>query len=122
MGVIARMADRVVVMYAGEVVESAPLRDLFTAPLHPYTRLLLAAVPTARAKTDRLPVIPGTMPQPGAMPGGCRFHTRCPAVLPACRERAPELEAISPTRMSRCLRTREFLAEGTIPGPRGAAA
>jgi peptide/nickel transport system ATP-binding protein len=119
MGVIARMADRVVVMYAGEVVESAPLRDLFTAPLHPYTRLLLAAVPTARAKTDRLPVIPGTMPQPGAMPGGCRFHTRCPAVLPACRERAPDLEAISPTRMSRCLRTREFLAGGN---PKGAAA
>ncbi len=122
MGVIARMADRVVVMYAGEVVESAPLRDLFLSPLHPYTRLLLAAVPTARAKMDRLPVIPGAMPQPGAMPGGCRFHTRCPAVLPACREQAPELETISSTRMSRCLRTREFLAGGTIPDPRGAAA
>jgi len=117
MGVIARMADRVVVMYAGKVVECAPLADLFTAPLHPYTRLLLAAVPPVRAKAERLPVIPGTMPSPGAMPAGCRFHTRCPAALPACRERSPALEAVSPTRLSRCLRTPEFLA-----GSRGAAA
>src|SRR5258708_19698702 len=69
MGVIARMADRVVVMYAGEVVESAPLRDLFTAPLHPYTRLLLPAVPPPPPNTDRPPVIPPPMPPPPAIPG-----------------------------------------------------
>src|SRR5215212_4952555 len=78
MGVIARMADRVVVMYAGEVAEVGPQREIFGTPVHPYTRLLLAAMPTARRRTGRLPVIPGLMPAPGAIPVGCRFHPRCP--------------------------------------------
>jgi oligopeptide/dipeptide ABC transporter ATP-binding protein len=102
MGVIARMADRVVVMYAGEVAEIGPLRDLFAAPAHPYTRLLLAAMPTASRRSARLPVIPGLMPSPGAMPGGCRFHPRCPDAVAKCREQAPPVIALGGGRMARC--------------------
>ena len=94
MGVIARMAERVVVMYAGEVVEVGTLRQVFTAPAHPYTRLLLAAMPTTRRRSDRLPVISGVMPTPGAMPPACRFEPRCPQAMPRCRERAPPSFAV----------------------------
>ncbi len=117
MGVIARMADRVAVIYAGQIVESAPLADLLTAPLHPYTRLLLAAVPTTKRKVARLPMIPGAMPNAPHMPSGCRFHPRCPDALPACSVTAPALEALTPARASRCLRAREFM-----PQPAGAVA
>jgi peptide/nickel transport system ATP-binding protein len=117
MGVIARMADRVAVMYAGQVVESAPLAELLTTQLHPYTRLLLAAVPTTKRKVARLPMIPGAMPSAPHMPSGCRFHPRCPDVLPACSITSPELETLTPLRASRCLRAREFMTQ-----PAGAVA
>ncbi|WP_342362156.1 ABC transporter ATP-binding protein [Terrarubrum flagellatum] len=109
MGVIARMADRVAVMYAGEVVEIASVRDIFSGSAHPYTRLLLQAMPTARRREARLPVIPGQMPAPGAWPGGCRFRTRCPHALAMCAETAPALAEVGPGRLSRCLRAHEFL-------------
>jgi len=102
MGVIARMADRVVVMYAGEVVETGPLRGLFASPAHPYTRLLLAAMPTARVRADRLPVIPGLMPSPGAMPTGCRFHPRCPDAMAVCRDRRPAAVELAGGRSVSC--------------------
>ena len=110
MGVIARMADRVAVIYAGQIVESAPLADLLTAPLHPYTRLLLAAVPTTKRKVARLPMIPGAMPNAPHMPSGCRFHPRCPDALPACSVTTLALETLTPARSSRCLRSCEFMA------------
>jgi peptide/nickel transport system ATP-binding protein len=116
MGVIARMADRVAVMYAGQIVEVAPLRDIFTAPAHPYTRLLLASMPTVRRKSERLPVIPGMMPSPGAMPSGCRFHPRCPIAEPACRRDKPLPEMLSPSREVRCWRAREVLRQENADG------
>ena len=91
MGVIARMAARVAVMYAGEIVETAPARDLLERPAHPYTRLLLAAMPTTRRKLARLPVIQGQMPPPGSITAGCRFRARCPAAIPRCAAEAPAL-------------------------------
>jgi oligopeptide/dipeptide ABC transporter ATP-binding protein len=102
MGVIARMADRVAVMYAGEVAEIGPLRELFAAPAHPYTRLLLAAMPTASRRSARLPVIPGLMPPPGAMPGGCRFHPRCPDAIARCSVSAPPVMPLGGGRSARC--------------------
>jgi len=114
MGVIARMADRVVVMYAGEVVESAPLSMLFAKPAHPYTRLLLEAMPSVRKKTDRLPVIRGVMPSPGALPNGCRFHPRCPIAIAKCSKEPPQFIAYSAARMARCWRAAEMMAEGGI--------
>jgi oligopeptide/dipeptide ABC transporter ATP-binding protein len=102
MGVIARMADRVAVMYAGEVVEVARCRDLLAAPAHPYTRLLLAAMPSAKRRLDQLPVIPGQMPAPGAMPLGCRFHPRCPECFAKCRETQPAVTVMDGGRSARC--------------------
>ncbi len=102
MGVIARMADRVVVMYAGEVAEAGTLREVLTDPRHPYSRLLLAAMPTARRKTAHLPVIPGVMPTPGALPGGCRFHPRCPDAMKICAKDPPPLFKPSAGREVRC--------------------
>jgi len=102
MGVIARMSTRVAVMYAGEVVEVGTLRDVLGTPEHPYTRLLLAAMPTARRRMERLPVIPGVMPTPGALPAGCRFNPRCPDAIATCSVDEPPL-APSPTgRAVRC--------------------
>jgi oligopeptide/dipeptide ABC transporter ATP-binding protein len=102
MGVIARMADRVAVMYAGQVVETGTLADVLGSPAHPYTRLLLAAMPTARHRVAALPVIPGTMPDPAALPPGCRFHPRCPAAADRCRAEAPPPAALPGGRMARC--------------------
>jgi oligopeptide/dipeptide ABC transporter ATP-binding protein len=104
MGVIARMADRVAVMYAGEVAELAQCKDLLAAPAHPYTRLLLAAMPSAKRRLDRLPIIPGQMPAPGAMPTGCRFHPRCPEILEKCRELCSPMQALDGGREARCWR------------------
>jgi len=113
MGVIARMADRVLVVYAGEIVEDAPVRTLFASPAHPYTRLLLAAMPTPRHKSDRLPVIAGSLPAPSRLPDGCRFHPRCPMAVAACRASPPQMMVLGATRHSRCLRARELLADAS---------
>jgi oligopeptide/dipeptide ABC transporter ATP-binding protein len=110
MGVIARMAERVLVVYAGEIVEDAPARDLFNRPGHPYTRLLLEAMPTPRHKLPRLPVIAGALPAPNALPRGCRFHPRCPDVIQRCRDEAPPALALGAGRLARCWRAEELLA------------
>jgi peptide/nickel transport system ATP-binding protein len=103
MGVIARMANRVVVMYAGEVVEIGALRAVLSAPEHPYTRLLLAAMPTVRRRSASLPVIPGVMPTPGALPPGCRFNPRCPDAIDICAAREPPVVRSRSGRDVRCL-------------------
>ena len=83
MGVIAQMADDVAVMYLGRIIEFAPVRELFRAPKHPYTRALLRSVPDLDAKPrQRLATIGGAVPQPGARPVGCPFHPRCPEAIP----------------------------------------
>jgi oligopeptide transport system ATP-binding protein len=93
MGVVAGIADRVAVMYAGRIVEVAPARDLFAAPAHPYTAALLASVPRLDASpAERLAGIEGQPPSPGVEPEGCAFAPRCPAVLEACRRHRPLLE------------------------------
>ena len=93
MGVIAQMADRVAVMYAGQIVETAATRPLLREPLHPYTRLLLAAMPTTRYRREKLEVIPGQMPPPGSVTAGCRFRARCPVAIAQCADEAPVLTA-----------------------------
>jgi oligopeptide/dipeptide ABC transporter ATP-binding protein len=114
LGVVAAMANRVVVMYAGQVVEEAPVRELFRRPLHPYTRLLLAVVPGVQKKRARLSAIAGSIPAPPAFPVGCRFHPRCPEAIPLCREAAPTLETHGTERRVRCWRAAE-LSDGVGP-------
>jgi oligopeptide/dipeptide ABC transporter ATP-binding protein len=104
LGVVAAMASRVVVMYAGQVVEEAPARELYARPAHPYTRLLLAVVPRVHEKRARLSAIAGSIPAPTAVPAGCRFHPRCPDAIPLCRESAPALEPHGSGRRVRCWR------------------
>ena len=85
LGVIAEFADRVAVMYAGRVVETAPIASLFNQPVHPYTVGLLAAAPRLDLDQERLPTIPGSIPDPATIIPGCRFNPRCIAVEPECR-------------------------------------
>ena len=103
-GVIAEVAQRVVVMYAGEVVELANVDDIFSDPQHPYTRKLMESIPKITERLDVLPVIPGSAPSPENFPGGCRFHDRCPVAMDQCSAEAPSLFSLGGTRMSRCWR------------------
>ena len=91
LGVIAEVADRVCVMYAGNVVEVGPVRDLFKRPLHPYTQGLLNSIPRMDEPDKKLESIPGSVPNLITPPSGCRFHPRCPHVMPICRERRPPM-------------------------------
>jgi peptide/nickel transport system ATP-binding protein len=102
LGVIAEFARRVVVMYAGRIVEDAPVDVLFSAPLHPYTEGLMASTPPLEGGAERLYAIPGRIPDPDEPIAGCRFGPRCPHLEPICRANAPELVAISETHRVRC--------------------
>jgi oligopeptide/dipeptide ABC transporter ATP-binding protein len=102
LGVIAEFAQRVMVMYAGRVVELAPVAQLYSRPLHPYTELLLAAIPPIDADVHRLPTIAGTIPDPEETIGGCRFHVRCPYALADCSVVPPDLLPAAGNRLSRC--------------------
>ncbi len=115
MGVIAEIADRVLVMYAGQVVEEAPVAELFARPLHPYTRLLRRSIPLARVKRARLPAISGATPSPSAFPSGCRFHPRCPDAIDRCRSAAPPLDPAPGGRRVRCWRAFEDGLESAAP-------
>ena len=94
LGVVARFAQRVAVMYAGQIVEEAPVRELFRAPAHPYTRALLRALPRPGVR-GRLEAIEGTVPAPEDLPPGCAFSTRCPEVLPRCAGEAPPVARVA---------------------------
>ncbi|WP_283163010.1 ABC transporter ATP-binding protein [Alicyclobacillus mengziensis] len=102
LGVVADMADHVVVMYAGQVVESVNADDLFAAPLHPYTKALMESIPSLEEEKEVLYSIPGTVPDATAYPVGCRFADRCPISQPSCYERMPELREIKPGHLVRC--------------------
>jgi oligopeptide/dipeptide ABC transporter ATP-binding protein len=91
LGVVAEVADRVLVMYGGQVVEEAPVLDLFARPRHPYTQGLLKAMPRVGQGRERLLTIPGTVPAPTAWPSGCRFRDRCALAHDRCATEAPEL-------------------------------
>jgi peptide/nickel transport system ATP-binding protein len=94
MGVIAEMADRVAVMYAGRIVEIGAIGDVARRPLHPYAVGLMAAIPTLEARAGRLAQIPGTMPRLSAIPRGCAFNPRCPRVFDRCQAERPPLIAV----------------------------
>jgi oligopeptide/dipeptide ABC transporter ATP-binding protein len=101
LGVIAETADRVAVMYAGRIVEHAPVRAIFRAPQHPYTRGLLASMPGTGPGT-RLRAIDGSVPVLGAFPPGCAFHPRCPDRFEPCPIAVPPEYAIGPGHGARC--------------------
>jgi oligopeptide/dipeptide ABC transporter ATP-binding protein len=102
LGVVNEIADRVVVMYAGEVVEGAPAARLFDDPLHPYSQGLMRSMPELATPGERLPVIVGRVPDLGAMPPACRFAPRCPNRIAKCDEQHPPLAPTDGTRDLRC--------------------
>lgn len=109
LAVIANIADRVAVMYAGQVAELGPKDEIFNNPRHPYTRALLDAIPHL-SHARALHGIPGRTPAPGARPEGCRFHDRCAFAEPRCSAAVPELETAAPGHEVRCVRHREMQA------------
>jgi peptide/nickel transport system ATP-binding protein len=102
LGVVAELAHRVLVMYAGSVVEEAPVEALFGDPQHPYTLGLLGSIPKLQGEEERLAAIRGMVPNPYAMPAGCRFNPRCPLADARCRSEAPPLVEIKPGHRSAC--------------------
>jgi peptide/nickel transport system ATP-binding protein len=104
LGVVAEMADDVAVMYAGQIVERAPVETLFARPEHPYTVGLLGSIPKIDHKRERLPSIEGRVPDMAHPPDGCRFAARCPFVEPACRAAVPPLVEVAPGHLTRCRR------------------
>ena len=102
LGVIEHLCDRVVVMYLGRVVESAPVADLFARPAHPYTQALLAEIPSIDARGTTFSAIRGEIPSPIAPPSGCHFHPRCPQAMPRCRTEVPRLRGIAIRHATAC--------------------
>ena len=102
LGVVAKMAHRIGVMYAGELVEVADCEEFFTRPQHPYTQALFAALPEVSRRGLALTTIPGQVPSLAAMPAGCRFAGRCPHVMPVCRELSPEWRSVAASHVLRC--------------------
>ncbi|MER6570130.1 ABC transporter ATP-binding protein [Streptomyces sp. NPDC001093] len=109
LGVVADVADRIAVMYAGKIVESAPVRDIYKAPAHPYTRGLLDSIPRLDQKGQQLYAIKGLPPNLMHIPPGCSFHPRCPMARDVCRTDEPPLYEVSGTRGSACHFWRECL-------------
>ncbi|HRY78757.1 MAG TPA: hypothetical protein P5154_08375, partial [Candidatus Izemoplasmatales bacterium] len=102
LGVIAEMADFVVVMYAGRIIEKGTAQEIFKNPLHPYTNGLMLSKPRIQKKVDRLYTIPGTVPNPINMPNYCYFRDRCNKRIPECEGVYPELRNVSPTHSVSC--------------------
>jgi oligopeptide/dipeptide ABC transporter ATP-binding protein len=103
LGIVGDIADRVAVMYAGQIVELAPAKELLKRPLHPYTKALMNSVPKLNGTETRLSAIPGNVPRIGDFPPGCRFYPRCPSAKPECATTMPELLEVEPGRWVRCL-------------------
>ncbi|KPX49973.1 Oligopeptide/dipeptide ABC transporter [Pseudomonas syringae pv. helianthi] len=104
LGVVAEVADDVMVMYAGRVVESGPVKTLFDDPQHPYTIGLMGSMPSIGPREGRLATINGRVPTPAEMPAGCRFAGRCPFVIQQCRDERPPLLELSPGHFAACIR------------------
>jgi peptide/nickel transport system ATP-binding protein len=124
LAVVAALADRVAVMYAGRIVELAPADDLFRAPAHPYTRRLVAAIPHLEGRRE-LVGIPGRAPSPGQRPAGCAFALRCTLVEERCTTALPELRMVADVHSARCIKAEEVRAQvdvragsaGAVPEP-----
>jgi oligopeptide/dipeptide ABC transporter ATP-binding protein len=115
LSVVRHVSDRVAVMYLGQIVEQAPTDALFETPAHPYTRALLSAIPVPdpRRRRERI-ILHGDVPSPANPPAGCRFHTRCPAVMARCRQEAPPAYQVGDRHEVHC-----YLAEPGGAGPAG---
>jgi oligopeptide/dipeptide ABC transporter ATP-binding protein len=107
LGVIAETCDRVIVMYAGRIVEDADVRSIFRRPMHPYTRGLLQSIPTLEGRHERLHQIPGSVPQPGTVTAGCPFRARCELARPICAERMPPMTRHGEDHRAACWATAE---------------
>jgi peptide/nickel transport system ATP-binding protein len=116
MGVVADIADRITVLYAGRVCETAKTKTIFYKPKHPYTNALLTAVPSLAIKTKKLSVIPGSIPNLIEPPTGCRFHPRCEYAQEKCKETVPELIEIEPGQKVACLRVKEIKLKTPLGG------
>jgi oligopeptide/dipeptide ABC transporter ATP-binding protein len=105
LAVVKHIADRVAVMYLGEIIEEADTEEIFARPLHPYTQALLASIPVPEPKAQReRRKLAGDAPQPATPPAGCRFHTRCPIAIEPCRSERPQLVEITPGHRVACIR------------------
>jgi len=102
LGVIAELVDEVIVMYAGRIVESAPVHELFNDPQHPYTIGLLGSIPRLDVARERLSTIEGSVPSPANQPAGCRFAPRCPFADARCHAEAPPLRSLGPAHLAAC--------------------
>jgi len=102
LGVVNHIADRIVIMYLGRIVETAPKTELFAEPNHPYTKALLEDVPRLDRRRQVYSAVKGELPSPLDPPTGCHFHPRCPFAMPRCREEIPALKEIAPGRHSAC--------------------
>lgn len=102
LGVVEHLSDRVVIMYLGRVVESAPAEEVFRRPNHPYTQTLLAEIPRLSARHKTFTAIQGEMPSPLHPPTGCHFHPRCPHAMPRCKTETPTLRGIAVKHISAC--------------------
>lgn len=107
LGIVADFCDRVLIFYTGQVVESAPVSQLFSQPLHPYTQGLIRALPKISDRVDRLEAIEGMVPDANEMPVGCHFHPRCPYATARCRQEAPPLAELEDGRCVRCFKVME---------------
>ena len=114
MGVIARMCDRVAVMYAGEIVEEAPVDELFANARHPYTMGLLRSIPRVDQPRGQLPTLPGAPPDMSALPSGCRFRERCPLAQDRCQTH-PELTLVAPAHKARCWVAQDAAQGAALP-------
>ena len=113
LGVVADVADKISVMYAGRLIEKAPVLELYASPAHPYTERLLAAIPRVDLKGQELYTIKGIPPNLTDIPAGCAFHPRCPYAQPICTEQVPALDEVSAGRRSACHFWKETL-DGTL--------
>jgi len=108
LSMVRHLCDRVAVMYLGRLVEMAPVEELYTRPLHPYTQALLSAIPVpdpaVEARRRRI-ILTGDVPNPADPPPGCTFHTRCPAVFDRCRTESPHLQEVSSGHAVSCFLT-----------------
>lgn len=114
MGVVWNMCDRIMVMYASKIVEQGPVEDIFEKPAHPYTKGLLASIPSLTKKSKKLPVIPGQVPDMSKLPKGCAFFQRCPYATDICQENPPQFVQIGENRQSACFMAEKIMHDSIL--------